>query len=218
VAHRDAKFGYLLTALLLYLMIGPVAREIFGEMDGLILMAALSSVLVIGIFGLQESRLVFVTGLTLAIIAVGLTIGDYYTESETLKLIALADIFLFFAMSMAIALRSLFQEGPVTLNRLIGGACVYILLGMCWSILYMYMIWWNPASFNGAVLDQPDNPVFWDMIYFSFVTLTTLGYGDITPAAPVARAMAYTEAIVGQLYIAVLIGTLVGNLAGKIKD
>jgi len=56
------------------------------------------------------------------------------------------------------------------------------------------------------------------MIYFSFVTLTTLGFGDITPLDPIARALVYTEAIVGQLYIAILIGTLVGNIAGRHKS
>ena len=218
MAHREARFGYLLAGLMAYLLLGPLAREIFGEMDGLVLMVALSSILVVGIFSLQESRLLFGVGIALAAIAVLLTISDFFLEeNQTLKLIALADIFIFFSISIALAVRHLFQAGPITLNRLLGGICIYILLGMCWSILYMYLIWWQPDSFAGAVLDTPDNPLFWDMIYFSFVTLTTLGYGDITPAEPVARALAYTEAVVGQLYIAILIGTLVGNIAGKIE-
>ena len=216
--HREARFGYLLAGLVAYLLLGPLAREIFGEMDGLVLMIALSSILVIGIFSLQESRLLFGAGIVLAAVAVLLTIMDFFdAKNQTMKLIALADVFIFFVISIALAVRHLFQEGPITLNRLMGGICIYILLGMCWSIIYMYLIWWQPDAFAGAVLDTPDNPVFWDMIYFSFVTLTTLGYGDITPAEPVARALAYTEAVVGQLYIAILIGTLVGNIAGRIK-
>lgn len=216
--HREARFGYLLAGLTAYLLLGPLAREIFGEMDGLILMVALSSILVIGIFSLQESRLLFGIGIALAAIAVLLTVMDYFNaRNQILKLITLADVFIFFVISIALGVRHLFDEGPITLNRLMGGICIYILLGMCWSIVYMYLIWWQPDAFAGAVLDTPDNPVFWDMIYFSFVTLTTLGYGDITPAEPVARALAYTEAVVGQLYIAILIGTLVGNIAGRIK-
>lgn len=216
--HREARFGYLLAGLTAYLLLGPLAREIFGEMDGLILMVALSSILVIGIFSLQESRLLFGIGIALAAIAVLLTVMDYFNaRNQILKLITLADVFIFFAISIALGVRHLFDEGPITLNRLMGGICIYILLGMCWSIIYMYLIWWRPDAFAGLVLDAPDNPVFWDMIYFSFVTLTTLGYGDITPAEPMARALAYTEAVVGQLYIAILIGTLVGNIAGRIK-
>jgi voltage-gated potassium channel Kch len=219
MAHREARFGYLLAGLIAYLLIGPLAREIFGEMDGLVLMIALSSILVIGIFSLQESRLLFGTGIALAAVAVLLTLLDFFdAKNQILKLIVLGDVFIFFLISIVLAVRHLFSEGPITLNRLMGGMCIYILLGMCWSIIYMYLIWWQPGAFAGAVMDTPDNPVFWDMIYFSFVTLTTLGYGDITPAAPVARALAYTEAIVGQLFIAILIGTLVGNIAGRIKN
>ena len=218
MAHREARFGYLLAGLIAYLLLGPLAREIFGEMDGLVLMIALSSILVIGIFSLQESRLLFGIGIALAAIAVSLTVLDFFnTRSQILKLITLADVFIFFVISIVLGLRHLFDEGPITLNRLMGGICIYILLGMCWSIIYMYLIWWHPDAFAGAIADTPDNPLFWDMIYFSFVTLTTLGYGDITPVEPVARALTYTEAIVGQLFIAILIGTLVGNIAGRIK-
>jgi voltage-gated potassium channel len=218
MAQRDPNFSYLLIGLMLYLLIGPIAREIFGEMDGFVLLAALCSVLLLGVYGLQESKLIFYTGLTLALIAISLTIGGRFAESDTLKLIVMADVFLFFAMAMGLAINSLFGKGPITLNRLIGGICVFLLLGMCWSIVYMYLYWWNPDAFSGALLDTQDNPVYWDMIYFSFVTLTTLGYGDITPAGPVARSLAYTEAIVGQLFIAILIGSLVGNLGSKLRD
>lgn len=217
MAQKEPRFGYLLAGLLVYLIVGPVAREIFGEMDGLILMVALSSVLVIGIFSLQESKLLFGAGILMAAVAVILTVADSFQEHEVLKLIAMADIFLFFAMSIFLAFRQLFAPGPITGNKLAGGISIYVLLGMCWSIVYMYLLWLQPDSFRGAIVDKPDNPVFWDMIYFSFVTLTTLGYGDITPVDAVARALAYTEAMVGQLYIAILIGTLVGNIAGRIK-
>jgi len=199
-----------------YLVLGPLAHEIFGEMNGLIMMIALSSILVIGIFSLQESRLLFGTGIFLAITAVLLSVADYFVPGgESLKLAALADIFAFFAISIALGFKHMFSEGEITLNRLYGGISVFIMLGMCWSIIYMYLIWLKPDAFAGAIFDAPDNPLYWDMIYFSFVTLTTLGFGDITPVHPIARALTYTEAIVGQLYIAILIGALVGNIAGR---
>jgi voltage-gated potassium channel len=219
VARREARFGYLLAGLVLYLVLGPLARELFGEMDGLVMMIALSSILVIGIFSLQESRLLFGIGIFLAVTAVSLSIADFFVPSgEALKLAAMADIFTFFAISIALGFKHMFSEGEITLNRLFGGICVYIMLGMCWSIVYMYLIWVQPDAFAGALNDSPDNPVYWDMVYFSFVTLTTLGYGDITPVEPVGRALVYTEAIVGQLYIAILIGTLVGNISGRLKE
>ena len=219
MARREARFGYLLTGLAVYLVLSPIANEIFGEMDGLIMMIALCSILVIGIFSMQESRLLFGTGIFLAVTAVLLSIADYFVRGgESLKLAALADIFAFFAISIALGLKHMFSEGEITLNRLYGGISVYIMLGLCWSIVYMYLIWLKPDAFAGAIFDAPDNPLYWDMIYFSFVTLTTLGFGDITPVHPIARALTYTEAIVGQLYIAILIGTLVGNIAGRQRN
>ena len=216
MVRREARFGYLLIGLVAYLVLGPIAHEILGEMDGLIMMIALSSVLVIGIFSLQESRLLFGTGIFLAVTAVLLSLADYFVPGgEALKLALLADIFTFFAISIALGLKHMFSEGEITLNRLYGGVCVYIMLGMCWSIVYMCLIWLTPDAFAGAIFDTADNPLYWDMIYFSFVTLTTLGFGDITPVDSIARALVYTEAIVGQLYIAILIGTLVGNIAGR---
>ena len=216
MAMREARFGYLLTGLVAYLVLGPIAHEIFGARDGLIMMIALSSILVIGIFSLQESRLLFGFGIFLAVTATSLSIADFFIPGgELLKLAAMADIFLFFAMGVALGLKHMFSEGEITLNRLYGGICIYIMLGLCWSIVYMYLIWLQPDAFSGAIFDTADNPLYWDMIYFSFVTLTTLGYGDITPVDPIARALVYTEAIAGQLYIAILIGTLVGNITGK---
>ena len=81
----------------------------------------------------------------------------------------------------------------------------------------MFLVVWQPDSFTGLAPYTADSTIFWDMIYFSFVTLTTLGYGDITPTQPIAKSLAYTEALTGQLFIAILIGTLVGNIAGRLK-
>lgn len=217
--EKEPRFGYLLTGLIAYLLAGPIARELFGDMQGLIMMLALSGILVIGIFSLQESRALFVSGILLATLSIALTaLSRFMPDHDAILLIALVISFTFFVMSIGLAARHLFKRGPVTLNRIFCGICIYILLGMCWGIVYMFINWSQPHAFNGPVFDTADNPLYWDMVYFSFVTLTTLGYGDITPVAPMARALAYTEAVVGQLYIAVLIGALVGNFTGRLKD
>lgn len=215
---REARFGFLLAGLLAYLVLGPLARQLFGEMDGFVLMTALSCILVIGIFTLQDSSALFGVGIGLAAIAILLTTADYFVpQNNTLILLQLVNILIFFCISITLAIRHLFKEGPISINRLLGGICIYILLGMCWSIIYMFLVVWQPDSFTGLAPYTADSTIFWDMIYFSFVTLTTLGYGDITPVQPIARSLAYTEALAGQLFIAILIGTLVGNIAGRLK-
>ena len=83
---------------------------------------------------------------------------------------------------------------------------MYLLLGMIWTLLYIFINQLQPLSFNG--LEQGNELEF---IYFSYITLTSLGYGDIVALAPVARTLAYLEVIIGQFYMAVLVGALVGK-------
>jgi len=87
--------------------------------------------------------------------------------------------------------------------------CVYLILGVFGAVLYFLLETVLPGSFAGLD-DYDENLWFWRLLYFSFVTLSTLGYGDITPANAFSESMAYLEAIVGQFYIAVLVASLVG--------
>lgn len=119
---------------------------------------------------------------------------------------------------MAIAILStIMKSKKVTTETIYASICVYLLLGIIWTMLFSAMEIIEPGSFlsGGApVVDFHGEPVernvFANFIYYSFVTLTILGYGDITPVSPHARALSSLEAVVGQLYIAVLIAGLVG--------
>ena len=82
--------------------------------------------------------------------------------------------------------------------------CVYLLLGVVWQDFYVLLDIVVPGSFNSSLLTEKD------FLYFSFITLSTLGYGDITPVIGPARALAYTEALIGQLYLTILVARLVG--------
>jgi voltage-gated potassium channel len=87
--------------------------------------------------------------------------------------------------------------------------CVYLLMGLIWAILYGLIFQFWPGAFNG--MEGVNGKVSMDtLLYYSFVTLAGLGYGDITPIVPLARTLAYFEVISGQLYIAVLLAGLVG--------
>ena len=82
-------------------------------------------------------------------------------------------------------------------------------IGIIWALLYGLVEVLIEGSFSGNLLNVGGSR-FWDLIYFSFVTLTTLGYGDILPMNSYARTLAYIEAIAGQFYIAILVASLVG--------
>ena len=106
------------------------------------------------------------------------------------------------------AFQKLLSSDSIDLNKVIGGICIYLLLGMTWAFFYLFINIAIPDSFDGLTSTEIGDQVI-DLIYFSFVTLTTLGYGDLTPVRPLARTVAYLEAIVGQFYVAVLVAWLV---------
>ncbi len=106
-------------------------------------------------------------------------------------------------------MRYILFSGSITSNKLVGSICIYMLLGIVWALLYEFLSIIDPGAFNGLSLNSNSRDS-WNYIYYSFVTLTTLGYGDISPVNHYARALAYLEAICGQIYIAVLVASLVG--------
>jgi hypothetical protein len=126
---------------------------------------------------------------------------------------ALSMLFLGFLVS--VVLYTILAEARVTLDTILGGICVYLLLGVLWSVAYSFLEYLEPGSFSvsGAPLhlgSVADEFRLEEMIYFSFVTLTTLGYGDILAKTNPARALAAAEAVTGSLYVAVFIARLVG--------
>jgi voltage-gated potassium channel len=123
----------------------------------------------------------------------------------------------FLGYVVAVMLYVIFNNRQVTFNTVSTSLCVYLLLGLLWSVAYSLIDLFDPAAFYCSL---PGSQVSSDLqfskagpsgaLYFSFATLTTLGYGDIVPTTPIARTLASTEAITGQLYLAVLVARLVG--------
>jgi Ion channel len=110
------------------------------------------------------------------------------------------------ALLTVVVLAQVFRAGPITPSRIQGAIAVYLLLGLAWAIGYELLALRRPGAFTGAAVEG-DLPQRW--LYYSFVTLTTVGYGDITPVHPVARSLAVLEALTGQLYPAILLARLV---------
>jgi hypothetical protein len=116
---------------------------------------------------------------------------------------------LMLAILTGLVLEHVFRAGPITGDRIRGAIAAYLLLGLVWAFAYALV---ERAFPGGMKMEHAFLSVHHEMqtfAYFSFVTLTTVGYGDITPVHPVARMLAVGEALVGQLYPAILIGRLV---------
>jgi len=108
-----------------------------------------------------------------------------------------------------VVLRDVLSHQRVTSETVNGALCVYLLAGLIWSQLYVILESASPGSFRLPEGGDYAGALEQQLAYFSFVTQTTLGYGDVAPASPGARSLAIGQAIFGQLYLAVLIARLV---------
>ena len=129
--------------------------------------------------------------------------------------LVLASTGAFLGYVLALLLKDILSHETVTVETIRGAVTIYLLIGLAWITIYALILLADPGAiaFSDALRAQVGNrpeEYFSILEYFSFVTLTTLGYGDISPVTPVARIAAGTEAVVGQLYIAITIARLVG--------
>jgi len=205
---RKSNYAYLFAGLSLLLLVGPALDEILPpEASALISGSCLSGALLLGIWSFVQSRFAFRVGLALTI---GLTVFfviDVIFHAGGISLITLNVLMAFLVLSIWHAGRDVLFGGEVDLNRLVGAMCIYEMIGLIWAVMYAVIASLSPEAFAGLDAAAP----FWDFVYYSFVTLTTLGYGDVTPHAALAKSLAYMEAVIGQLYIAVLIASLIGS-------
>jgi voltage-gated potassium channel Kch len=114
----------------------------------------------------------------------------------------------------ALVLSDILTDTEVDLNRIAGAFCAYLMLGFIWSVSYMILFSLDQGSFRGLP-NIGDDLRLMDLQYFSFVTMTTLGYGDVVPVSEIARALAAAEAVIGQIYLAVLVAALVGTYVAR---
>jgi hypothetical protein len=209
------RFLFLLVSLLLLFFLHPFVKKAqtgFHILDIIFLVILLS-----GIYAISEGKRIFIISLVLALTGFGSTVLNYYLMTGSLRLLGVCAYGLFFILTAVVIISHVMKNKKVTTDTILGSMCGYLLLGIVWTMLFALIELIEPGSFfsGGKPLvdlqgDLVRQHVFESFIYYSFVTLTTLGYGDITPVSPPARALSSLEAVTGQLYIAVLIARLVG--------
>ncbi len=118
----------------------------------------------------------------------------------------------FFCLLIGVLLKQVFRQGPVTSHRIRGAIAAYLLIGFTWTFIYALIALFVPGAFSfpQSMTAQPGDPKHQSaLVYYSFVTMATLGYGDIVPVHPVARMFAISEALIGLLFPATLLARLV---------
>jgi len=214
----------LLVSLLILIALGPWLTERpigRGLWELLFTLVTLSSIHVVGV---ERGQALIPTLLALPTLA-SLWLRQL-VPGVHLSQVALVLLTLFLLYTTVTVLLRVFAEETVTIDTLSAALCVYLLMGYMWGSLYglMYLsgpggfhlpVGWTRLSEQGIATDVPINL----MTYFSFTTLTTLGYGDVLPISGSARAAVILEAVLGHFYLAVLVARLVGlHIAGTQPD
>ncbi|GAA5647685.1 MULTISPECIES: potassium channel family protein [Vibrio] len=136
---------------------------------------------------------------------------------KSMDVVSLLLTFAFFFGTFKSIARQILFNGKVDTNKVIGSVALFLLLGLMWAIVYLVILEFSPQSFTGLTA-QSWGENFSNAAYFSFVTLTTLGYGDISPITPIAQVIVYLEAIAGVFYMAIVVSSLVSsNIENQVK-
>lgn len=205
---RIPRNAALLVALLVLIVVAPLVPiedywPVIELMFDLILLAGVYSV------GPSRQRAAF---LVLTVVTLAVRWGELVSGVTGLDMgaTALTAIWLFYAIWIIVA--HLFQRRDVTVDTILGAVVTYLLAAVAFAQLFLILEMVDEGAFSGL----PDSPLVHRpklsnaLVYFSFVCITTMGYGDIVPVSALARSFAVLEGVFGQLYLAVMIARLVG--------
>jgi hypothetical protein len=214
------RFVLLFVALLVFYVVLPILQQVRDKLHPLLPVLAEGVLFIVVLMGAVVSvsqgrrSIGFVALLGLPVLV--LWVGEAIVASDSVAVLRHVFAVVFLGYVIGVMLRAIFHSQQVTFNTVCASLCIYLLLGLVWALAYSVVDVLDPTAFTVTVavgktpprlrVGQGDTAV----LYFSFATLTTLGYGDIVPTSPISRMLASIEAISGQLYLAVLVARLVG--------
>jgi voltage-gated potassium channel len=201
----------LLCLLLLLFIVAPIIAPLRYGVLILNLMGA--AILLSGTHVVRDRRKLHVVTIAIAVAAVIINFFISIYKSEQLILLSQVFLLVLLALFSGSILAEVLRAGRITADKIYGAICFYLLIGFAWAFVYAILEQIDPGSFSmpqetGGVAEHVARIM--RLRYFSFVTLTTLGFGDITPRSAEARNLVVLEAIMGQLYLAILVARLVG--------
>jgi len=207
---KKDNFYYLLAGLLFLLLALPLIRDLTGSGHTFVTELGFSVFLIIGIWSLPGTKSWFLSAIVLVILGISSNLLAISGAGHFFNYLSLISYIIFLLLTIILAIRQVVSSGSINANRVIGAICIYLLLGLIWSLFYVLLNMVVPGSFSTQIGGVPFQQAH-HFTYYSFVTLTTLGYGDILPIRETARALSTIETIFGQLYIAILVGGVVAT-------
>ena len=202
---------YLLASIFLVFFIGPVAFD-YGLLSIVNLEILFLLILIFSIFLHQhDTKLFKVTVVSLIIILINIL---FFDNNQSVSQYFLK--ILIVSITIVELFKEIFKTKIIDSHIISSAISIYVLVGIFWYLLFMFLLMIDPDSFD--IRNFNPEMVSIDMIYFSFTTLTTLGYGDITPLSYTAKMWSITEAMMGVMFLAVMISRVVSLFGSKKKN
>ncbi len=217
-------YGWLLFALVCTVFFAPMLQD---YRIGIRVADIISGfVMVAGVFSAITKRVHILMLAGIAVLAIAARFVDPFVDTTLTALVAEVLTFFFLVSVFAIILKDIFRTSNVSTDTLVGSVCGYLILSTIFASVYAFLVILHPGSFlinAGLGLDQAalgDESSHYGLTnYFSIITLTTVGFGDIVPQNSYARTVVSIEAISGQVYLTVIVARLVGlHLSRSIRN
>jgi hypothetical protein len=200
------RFLSLLIFIIAMLILGPLVEE-FVQLS-ILIDILWSAIFVSAIYAVSQKKRHIVIAVLLALPMLGSIWTKYFVQHKALMVVGSLCGAAFFLFAIIQMLIFIYSHIEVTRDLIVGAAVVYLFMALMWTFIFIVVETLHPGSFN-----LPEGQGFEatrQFVYYSFVTLTTLGYGDITPISSLARSLCVLEAVIGQLYLVVQVAWLVG--------
>jgi signal transduction histidine kinase len=208
--ESDSGLSLFLLLLLVLIFLVPVAG-LAGPVGRLVVDAFFTLLMLSGVMSVSNQKGPVVAVSIIAIVGLLIRWFGRFAPSEGVEVATTLSAMVGILTLGAVVLAQVFKAGAVTTHRVMGAIAAYLLLGLAWGQAYYALAIVDPGAFKPPGTDAGQQL---EWVYYSFVTLTTVGYGDITPVAPLARSLAVFEALTGQLYPAILLARLVALEVG----
>jgi hypothetical protein len=206
--HRYPGYRYGIVLILLLVTFVVMASGASGAWPRVVIVALQGATLFGALLASKaRPRTLRVTGVVILVSLAGAILAAFADTNTTRGSTSLLSAFLVAIAPVAIG-RALWRRAVVDVQTILGAICIYVLVGMLWAFAYATM----RTLGNSQLFAQISRPTSADDLYFSFTTLTTVGYGDLTAATNLGRSFAMLEALLGQIYLVTIVSVLVSRL------
>jgi hypothetical protein len=206
------RFGSLMWAIVLMILIRPFLEGAPGM--ELVTDLFFLAIFVAGVHAARGGQYAYRFALLLAGVGLVARTAHRFSDAPTVNYLAEGCTALFLLHALLNIVAHIRGERQVTRDLIYAAVCAYLTMGVLWGYAYFFLEAAQPGSFKAA---EPMGGDLLGFFYYSFVTLTSLGYGDIVAATRPARSLTIVEVVVGQLYLAILLGRLVGAYSAQLR-